>query len=135
MFKKYVLPRVLLTILMSVLLLTAAVLVGTTPAFADGSVSYTYDDAGRLVSVDYGGGKFIAYTYDDAGNLMQRCTLTVDFNPDRQVNVADIMEVARRWRCRSRDACYDADYDLDKDGDIDVVDIMLVAVHWGENCG
>jgi len=26
-------------------------------------------------------------------------------------------------------------YDLDKDGDIDIVDIMLVVKHWGETCG
>ena len=25
-------------------------------------------------------------------------------------------------------------YDLYKDGDIDIVDIMLVVVHWGETC-
>ena len=99
------------------------------------TVAYTYDDAGRLVAVDYGGGKIIVYTYDDAGNLLQHCTLTVDFNPDRTVNVADIMLAANRWRCRSGDACYHADYDLDNDGDIDIVDIMLVVIHWGDTCG
>ena len=51
------------------------------------------------------------------------------------MNVADVMQVANRWRCRTGDGCYDDDYDLDKDGDIDVVDIMLVVVHWGESCG
>jgi hypothetical protein len=32
------------------------------------------------------------------------------------------------------DGCYDELYDLDDDGDIDIVDIMLVAAHWGETC-
>ncbi len=32
-------------------------------------ISYTYDAAGRLVAVEYGGGKAINYTYDPAGNL------------------------------------------------------------------
>jgi Ca2+-binding EF-hand superfamily protein len=25
-------------------------------------------------------------------------------------------------------------FDMDKDGDIDIVDIMKVVVHWGETC-
>ena len=46
------------------LLLAAAALAGT--------VSYTYDDAGRLVKVDYGDGRSISYTYDNGGNLLRR---------------------------------------------------------------
>jgi YD repeat-containing protein len=41
------------------------------PVFA-GTITYTYDDAGRLTKVDYGDGKTIEYTYDNAGNLLQR---------------------------------------------------------------
>ena len=62
------------------------------------------------------------------------CRLVGDLDGNGQVNVADIMEVASRWRCRSGDACYHERYDLDKDGDIDIVDIMLVVAHWGETC-
>lgn len=40
-------------------------------AYAD-QVAYQYDDAGRLVLVDYGNGKTIAYSYDAAGNLLSR---------------------------------------------------------------
>jgi YD repeat-containing protein len=36
------------------------------------TVTFSYDDAGRLVGVDYGEGKGITYTYDAAGNLLQR---------------------------------------------------------------
>jgi len=41
------------------------------PVFA-GTITYTYDDAGRLTKVDYGDGTTIEYTYDNAGNLLQR---------------------------------------------------------------
>jgi YD repeat-containing protein len=37
-----------------------------------GTVSYSYDDGGRLVKVDYGDGRSIAYTYDNSGNLLRR---------------------------------------------------------------
>jgi len=62
------------------------------------------------------------------------CTLVGDFDGNGRVDVADIMEVASKWRCRKGDDCYHERYDLDKDGDIDIVDIMLVVVHWGETC-
>jgi RHS repeat-associated protein len=48
--------------------------------------------------------------------------------------VADIMEVASRWRMKDTDPGWDAWYDLDGDGDIDIVDIMLTVVRWGESC-
>ncbi|MBM3189057.1 MAG: hypothetical protein FJZ90_10090 [Chloroflexi bacterium] len=44
-------------------------------------VSYTYDAAGRLVQVDYGGGRRVAYTYDQAGNLLRREVLGVSPTP------------------------------------------------------
>jgi hypothetical protein len=40
--------------------------------------------------------------------------------------------VASRWGTHIGDIRYDAAYDLDDSGDIDIEDIMLVAVHWGE---
>ena len=57
-----------------------------------------------------------------------------DFNRDCIVDVADVMRVASRWRCRSQDACYDERYDIDHDGDIDIVDIMKVVANWGATC-
>jgi YD repeat-containing protein len=36
-----------------------------------GTISYTYDPAGRLVAADYGGGKTTSYAYDSSGNLLQ----------------------------------------------------------------
>ena len=36
------------------------------------TVTYTYDDAGRLIQADYGGGAVLDYAYDAAGNLLGR---------------------------------------------------------------
>ncbi len=57
-----------------------------------------------------------------------------DLDCDCDVDIADAMLVASRWRCQSGDDCYDDRYDLDEDGDIDVVDIMLATAHWGDTC-
>ena len=42
------------------------------PYATAGTIIHTYDNAGRLVKTDYGGGKTIAYTYDNNGNLLKR---------------------------------------------------------------
>ena len=49
------------------------------PVAADGptTVTYTYDNAGRLVSAAYSNGLVISYTYDAAGNLLTR---TIEHN-------------------------------------------------------
>ena len=63
----------------------------------------------------------------------QPCPLVGDFPTcDCVVNIQDIMQVANRWRCREGDGCYEAVYDIDGDGDTDIVDIVLVVVHWGD---
>jgi PKD repeat protein len=56
-----------------------------------------------------------------------------DVNQDWQIDVEDIQMVARAWRCRDGDDCYDPGYDFDADGTITVVDIMRVAAEWGWN--
>jgi len=38
------------------------------------TITYTYDNAGRLVHADYGAGWAIDYTYDPGGNLLTRQT-------------------------------------------------------------
>jgi len=58
----------------------------------------------------------------------------LDFDSDGEVTVADIMQVASRWRCRCRDSCYDPRYDLDGNCHTDIVDIMQVATRWGPAC-
>src|SRR2546423_110573 len=54
-----------------------------------GSIKYSYDDAGRLTSVDYGNGKTIAYTYDNAGNLLSRGGIAGEQSPAVQKRKAD----------------------------------------------
>ena len=44
------------------------------------TVSYTYDDAGRLTAVTYSSGATIAYSYAAAGNLKAR-TVTAPASP------------------------------------------------------
>ena len=81
---------------------------------------------------------------DNAGNIedypggdgdTHLCVLLGDFDPNGRVDVADIMEVASRWRMTDEDTDWDPRYDLNSDGIITVVDIMLVVVHWGDTCG
>jgi YD repeat-containing protein len=40
------------------------------------TVTYKYDDAGRLISATYGNGTTVTYTYDKAGNLLSRIAAT-----------------------------------------------------------
>ena len=94
------------------------------------TATYTYDDAGRLVSVDYGAGKTIYYIYDNAGNLLRRCTLTADYRPDANVDIAEIMEIARRFGAGTGAPLYDAAYDLIRDGTIDAADTQQAANQW-----
>jgi hypothetical protein len=77
-------------------------------------------------------------------NVQVLVTFPEDVVPDCRVDVADIMQVASRWRLNAANPDPDNDpttpnyeprFDLDGDGDIDIVDIMRVAAHWGETCG
>ena len=62
------------------------------------------------------------------------CVLFGDFIEDGQIDVADIMQVANKWRSKCGDGDYDSRYDIDNDCDIDIVDIMKVVAHWGATC-
>ena len=69
--------------------------------------------------------------YDQVTDYVPFCP---DFVDPPGVGMEDIMLVASRWHCRSGDDCYDERFDPDHDDDIDIVDIMKVAVRWGETC-
>lgn len=61
----------------SIVTLLLLVLCGAAPPFAGADkVTYTYDDAGRLLRATYASGKTILYTYDAAGNLLSRVVTT-----------------------------------------------------------
>lgn len=55
-------------------LLAVILLVSRLTASA-GKVQYTYDDAGRLIGVNYGNGRLTDYTYDLNGNLLNETTV------------------------------------------------------------
>jgi YD repeat-containing protein len=60
---------------MKTVVILIAVFVATLPGW---SQTYTYDAAGRIVSVRYGNGKQSTYTYDGRGNITKRTTATVN---------------------------------------------------------
>jgi hypothetical protein len=61
------------------------------------------------------------------------CALPGDLNCDCVVNITDIMLVASVWHTAMSDPEFNPDYDID-DEHIDIVDIMLLAIHWGDSC-
>ena len=54
--------------------LSLTLLVGISLSAA--TASYSYDAAGRLAKVDYGVNGSITYTYDNAGNLLSRTVVS-----------------------------------------------------------
>ncbi len=52
-------------------LITAIILLTALPAPA-GTISFNYDQAGRLIKADYGRKKSIIFSYDQSGNLLKR---------------------------------------------------------------
>jgi hypothetical protein len=65
------------------------------------------------------------------------CIVFGDLDCNCEVEADDIQQVACRWRAKEGDPEYASYpyYDLNHDGVINVVDLMLVAAHWGESCG
>lgn len=49
------------------------------------NVNYSYDPAGRLAKIDYGSGGSITYTYDNAGNLLSRTVVAAQPSAPQQV--------------------------------------------------
>ena len=73
---------IIVIILMTLLALTLSPILMSSPALADGTtVIYSYDDAGRLISVEYPNGATIDYDYDNAGNLLSRITSAGAWSP------------------------------------------------------
>ncbi len=50
------------------ILMTTALSIAWMVTASASTVNYTYDELGRLKTVDYGGGKLVTYDYDAAGN-------------------------------------------------------------------
>jgi len=58
----------------------------------------------------------------------------VDFNGDGVIDQKDLDMITARWRTKRGDSNYEEKYDLDKDGDIDIVDIQKTASQVGKTC-
>ncbi len=60
--------------ILTLALVTALLVAWALPIAADGptTVTYTYDDAGRLIKAAYSDGMTVSYAYDAAGNLLSR---------------------------------------------------------------
>ena len=96
----------------------APVLLFTTSlTLAGASITYTYDDAGRLLSVNYGGGQGISYTYDNAGNLLKRTI--VRFQDTDEDFIDDTWE-AQFFGSADRDGTGD----FDSDGQSDLAEFL-----------
>ncbi len=71
------------------------------PFTHSGSLIYTYDQKGRLISVEYPGNYRIEYSYDPAGNRTQKLisisTPSPDFDDDHDVDGLDLHQFIGEW--------------------------------------
>ncbi len=79
---------------------------------------------------------------DDEGDWSEWDQVTIqvsstpcyDFVEPSPVGVEDLQAAANVWRRHSDDAGWDARFDLDGDGVINIADIMRLAAAWGSTC-
>ncbi|MGB3221115.1 MAG: hypothetical protein WBD79_27240, partial [Anaerolineae bacterium] len=60
--------------------------------------------------------------------------LCPNFVPPSTIGVEDIQAIGAHWGETSSSLSWDPQFDLDQDGNIDMVDIMIVAGAWGLTC-
>ena len=90
------------------------------------TVTYSYDDSGRLVGASYSG-QHIRYVYDEDGNLLARTLENGlgDINGDGQINIVDALLVAR---CAVKlSTCDTTQADVNCDHKLNIVDALLIA--------
>ncbi len=77
----------LLVVLILTVSLVSTAWIPSQSALANGNtVTYTYDDAGRLTGVEYPNGATIDYDYDNAGNLLERIVAIASASFDDLIN-------------------------------------------------
>lgn len=103
----------------------------TETASEDPGVTYTYDELGRLVQVEYPNGTIIIYTYDAVGNRASTAVYPAwDVNMDTNVNMLDVIQVGNHWG-ESGDPGWIRE-DVNDDGTINMLDVIMIGNHWGE---
>ena len=81
--------------------------------------------------------RYISPTWEkatDNGPEPPTDTLIGDLNQDCQVDIRDMVIVARAFGSRAGENRYDPAADLDLDRDITLLDVVLVGKHFGEIC-
>jgi len=113
---------------------------GTVASIAPGGtgvITTTLDDGSYTLYAHADPAAAIA-EIDESNNLAVRtvrvCTLTADFDLSGRVDIADIMDLVRRWGASPGDGLYDKTYDLVYDGVIDIADIQQAAAEWRRSC-
>ena len=117
-------------------------------------ITYDWDFGGTGTATD-DDGPTPTFTYNNSGTFtvtltVENCpnqgpytdtfVLTVkvkcfgDFNDDGTRNIIDLQMQANAWNTEVGDPLYEERFDVDNDGDVDIVDLMLVALVFGTDC-
>ena len=97
---------------------------------AAGTVTYSYDQAGRLTGVNYANGKIICYTYDAMGNILRLVEGSVpgDVNADSVIGLKDAI-VAAKLACSMDTGLTFVGGDVDADDHIDLTEAIYILQH------
>ncbi len=83
------------------------------------------DESGNLYVADYWNGRLY---------MLAETPPCPDFQSPPDVGIEDIQAIAGHWGLQTGDQGWDARFDRDRDGDVDVVDVARVAAAWGAGC-
>ncbi len=84
----------------------------------------------ELAGVRVGGARPIAHDTHDGSVTV---TYAGDADGDGDVDIFDIVGIARRYNSKEGDGRYDPNYDFDADGDVDIFDIVIAAGNYGKS--
>ena len=102
----------------------------TTATPGSTALTFVFQPPIRSTDVFYRGQSVLGLT-QNAGITIQPGALCYDFNGDGRVGAPDIMLVAARFE---NPQAYQAQFDLDQNGVIDVLDIITMAAQWNRQC-
>lgn len=82
------------------------------------SITYTYDNAGRLNKADFGNDRTVRYVYDNNGNLTGRTVTSGrapgDVNADGDITLADVLSALKVQAGENVSVSLSADVDNDR---------------------